>query len=175
LETAIEALGVSRSRPTLFLRGDLATGFAQRIADLARRAGVAERVKLLTPVHPAELVRSAAEYDIGLASEPGFSQNNNIAASNKIYTYLLAGLPVVASATPGQQRVAEGAPSVSLYQPGDASDLARVLDELLLSPEMLARARAQAWEAGQKRFNWDVGKAALLEAVAEGARGRCSK
>ena len=62
-------------------------------------------------------------------------------------------------------RPCEGA--VFLYEPLDALGLARALDSLLLDPNRLAEARNQAWQLGQRRYNWDIEKHKFLSVVTE--------
>lgn len=50
-------------------------------------------------IQPELLPEFASQYDVGLALEIGFSENNNIALSNKIFTYLLAGNAIILSET----------------------------------------------------------------------------
>src|SRR5947208_2493321 len=65
-------------------------------------------VKLLIHpiVPPGLMVQCCTGHDAGLAIEPGFSYNNGIAASNKLFTYLVAGLPVILTDTGGQRAIA---------------------------------------------------------------------
>jgi hypothetical protein len=60
------------------------------------------RSSLIRRRHRTRWIRLSAQADIGLALEPGTTPNNDIAISNKLYTYILAGNAVVASNTSGQ-------------------------------------------------------------------------
>lgn len=163
LETVIEAMGLSKSRPMLFLRGSPAMGYVETLSDLARRHGVIDCLHLLPTAPPGAMVRLASQYDLGIASEPGHTVNNRIALSNKLFTFLLAGVPVLASSTPAQVEIAaEMSGAVLLYPQNDAQALARHIDDLCQSLERLAHARKAAWQLGQTRFNWNVESAKFL-------------
>jgi hypothetical protein len=113
------------------------------------------------------MVRLAAVYDLGLSGEPGHTPNNRIALGNKLFTYLLAGLPIVASKIPAHLSFAADAGSaVRLYAVDDVDELTTALDELLGYRHALASARAAAFTLGQARYNWDVEKSTLLTRVA---------
>lgn len=166
LETVIEAIGLSRSRPALFLRGNPSPGYQEQLTALAGQHGIADRLHFLPPAPPGEMTRLAAEHDIGIASEPGHSPNNMLALSNKLFTYMLAGIPTIASATTAQSEIAADMPdAVLVYPQQDANALAARMDELLLSPNALANARQTAGQLGQGRFNWDTEQTTFLKAV----------
>lgn len=168
LETAIRAAGLARAMPHLYFRGHPAAGYLEAIAALARESGCADRVHILDPIVPDELPRDAARFDAGLASEEQPVRNGNIALSNKLFTYLLGGIPVLATDTPAQARLAAevGEPAMRLYRGGDPRQLAQCVDALFSTPGELARARAEAWRLGQERYNWEVESLRLLDLVA---------
>lgn len=172
LETVVEAIGQSRSRPALFLRGNPAPGYQQQLMKLAEKCGVSDRLRFLPPAPPSEMVRLAAEFDVGIASEPGHSVNNRLALSNKMFTYMLAGIPALASDTTAQSDMAlEMSGTVSVYPQKHVQELARKMDDLLLSPNALANARHTAWHLGQQKFNWDIEQTCFLKLV-ESVAGR---
>lgn len=166
LETVVEAISFSKTRPTLFLRGNPAPGYLDEITALAEKCGVADRLRFLPPASPIEMTRLAAEYDVGIASEPGHSVNNRLALSNKLFTFLLAGVPTLASATPAQAQLAGDASGAVFMYPQQASEkLSEQIDCLLGSPENLAAARLSAWQLGQHSYNWDSEQRVFLRLV----------
>jgi glycosyltransferase involved in cell wall biosynthesis len=171
LDCAVSAIGYSRSRPHLFLRGTPAAGIVDSLYRLARQANVADHVHVLPPALPTDMERLAAAYDVGFSGEPGFCRNNELALGNKVFSYLLAGLPVIASAIPAHVDIARELKSaMRLYAIQNAHALAEAYDELLLDPDKLASARSAAYAAAARRFNWDVEKAVLCEQVARALR-----
>ena len=166
LECAVQAIGRARVRPHLYLRGSPASGFLDRLQTIAAAAGAAGRLHILSPAAPSEMERLAASYDVGFSGEPGHTRNNRTALGNKLFTYLLAGLPVVMSDIPAHRAFApEAGEAARLYTTDDADSLAAALDLVLGDPALLAAARAAAFRLGQTRFNWDIEKAKLLDLV----------
>lgn len=169
LECAVNAIALSHVRPHLYLRGNPAIGYCERLRAAANRAGVLDRVHILPPEPPSTMVRLAVTYDLGLAGEIGETPNRKIALTNKLFTYLLAGVPVLLSAIPAHQNIAtELGIAASLYAIDDAESLADAIDFYLTSPARLAAARHAAFALGQRRFNWDRESATFLQ-LAEGA------
>lgn len=166
LETAVEAIARARSRPHLYLRGTPAAGYEAHLRSLAARVNVADRLHFLDPAPPDQLERLGASYDLGYSGEPGFSENNLRALGNKLFSYLLGGVPSLATDIPAHRQLApEFGEAMTLFPIGDAATLATAMDQLLLEPQRLANARSHAWHLGQTRFNWDVEKTRLNNIV----------
>lgn len=166
LEAAIQAVALSRSKPALFVRGHGSDDYLAQLSGIASKLGVADRLHFLPPARPSDMVNLAAEHDIGLASETGFSLNNELALSNKVFTYLLAGLPVLISDTQAQTRLSEEASgAVARFHKGDPESLGQAIDALLEHPETLAAARVEAWTCSRQRFNWDFEQQKWLSAI----------
>jgi glycosyltransferase involved in cell wall biosynthesis len=174
LEDAVKAIGLlNRSDVQLHLRGQWQGGYEMVLRRLAAESGVAQNLIIShEPAQPDEMVRLAANYDIGLAVEPPVSVNNDILLSNKIFTYVLGGTAVVATRTTGQSRLAKdlGA-AASWCEPGNPDSLAAALRPWLERRDALIRARETSWQIGETRFNWDLEKSKLLK-VLENTRRR---
>ena len=173
LECAVRAIGLARTRPHLYLRGTPAAGFAAHLQKLAAEAGADDRLHLLPPAAPDEMERLAAAYDLGLAAETACSRNRLICLTNKLFSFVLAGVPPLMSDTPGQRAFAAEAGLTDLvYAMDDAQQLAALIDRLLGDGEALAGARLKVWRLGRERYNWDLEKATLYDLVARaGLRG----
>jgi glycosyltransferase involved in cell wall biosynthesis len=166
LECAVRAVGLSRARPHLYLRGMPVARFVDRLREIAGASYAADRLHVLPPDEPDRMEHLAAAYDVGLSCEPGGTTNNRIALGNKLFSYLLGGVPVIMSDIPAHRRfAAEAGGSTFLYHVDDAEILASVLDRLLRDPERLAAARAEAFKLGRDRFNWERERGALLATV----------
>jgi glycosyltransferase involved in cell wall biosynthesis len=167
LECAVLAIGRARTRPHLYLRGTPAAGFLDRLRAIAVEAGSANQLHILPPALPSEMERLAACYDLGLSGEPGDTPNNRIALGNKLFSYILAGVPVIMSGVPAHRAfVSQMGDAGRLYCANDADSLGRTLDAILSDAAVLAGARAASFRLGQARFNWDIEKSILLELVA---------
>ncbi|MSP74802.1 MAG: glycosyltransferase [Rhodospirillaceae bacterium] len=166
LQPFLQAMARTRSRVTLDIRGGNQWGGGDRLMAVARDLGVADRVSILPKASPDEMVTLAATYDVGLSLETAATENHQICLGNKIFTYLLAGVPVMLSDTRAQRELAPalgaGGMLVSLSDP---ETIAAALDGLGETPSRLAEAKRTAWRLGRERYNWDVEKDFLLKAV----------
>lgn len=169
IETAVEAIARAATAPHLYLRGMPATGYEDVLGALARRHDVGDRLHFLALEAPGEMERLGAQYDLGFSGESGFSRNNACALGNKLFSYLLGGVPIIASDVPAHRGIApELGEAMSLFRNGNAAALAAVIDQRLSDPARLAAARTHAWSLAQQRYCWDVEQRVFLDAV-EGA------
>ncbi len=100
LQAFLQAMAQAKTPIELDIRGGDRAGRGETLLALARELGIADRVRLLPVGAPQEMVRLAAAYDLGLSLETDVSESRRLCLTNKIFTYLLAGVPVVLSDTP---------------------------------------------------------------------------
>lgn len=167
LQPFLQAMSLAKTYVTLDVRGGNRWGHGDSLLALARDLGIADRVNLLPMASPDDMVRLAASYDLGLSLETDVTENRRLCLTNKIFTYLLAGVPTMMSDTPAQRALSAdlGAAAV-LVSLADPEGMARALDALAGSPDILEQAKATATRLGLARYNWGVEKNALIRAVA---------
>jgi glycosyltransferase involved in cell wall biosynthesis len=171
IECAVKAIARSAACPHLYLRGAMANGFGPVLRALSLSEGVADRVHILPSAPPRDMEKLAAAYDVGLSGEAGLTPNNRIALGNKLFSYLLAGLPILLSGSPAHRSFAtELGEAAQLFPIDDPVALAGAMDAWLLDPRALARARQAAWTLGQRQFNWEIESEKLVRIVASSLR-----
>ncbi|MDN3584423.1 hypothetical protein QWZ17_26345 [Mucilaginibacter flavus] len=127
-------------------------------------AGYRERLCLLMPeqhllfFHPLvkekELAARIADFDIGLALELPAPPSRNYTITNKFFQYIEAGLPVIATATAGQQEIFEEfTPGFLLPLVPLPSDI-RNLDSWLNDQQALRKAQRETQKASLF-YNWE--------------------
>ena len=136
----------------------------------ALQADVAPKLTLVVhePVPPDEMVPLARGYDAGLSCEEPAVLNRRLCLTNKIFTYLAAGVPVVLSRTPAQAALApELGDAAVTYDTGDAGGLAKHLERWAV-PERRRVSRIAARAAAERRWHWEhpLDRGALLAQVA---------
>src|SRR5258708_3538334 len=123
---------------------------------LATRESVNDRVKILPPVPYEELLEWTTSADIGLiVYSPGQSSNVKMCLPNKLFEYLMAGLPVLASPLDAVADV------ISTYEVGrivsslKPEDIGAAINEMLADRGALASMRRNALEAAQHNLCWE--------------------
>lgn len=170
LELALAAIGLSRSRPLLVLRGICSEAYRRDLEHWARARGVQDRLQLLPHAAPDQMEALAADHDLGFVGETGHTLNRRIALTNKLFTYALAGVPALISDIPAHRAyAAEAGGAVRLFRNGDPASLAALLDAFLLEGgAALAAARGAAHLLGQRELHWERERAVLTTCVARG-------
>ena len=129
---------------------------------LAAELGIAERVRLHGAVAPDQVPQVLHRLDIAVAPYPA---GDHYFSPLKVYEYLAAGLPVVASAIGTiPEMLGDGELGV-LVPAGDVAALAGALDALAADPERRARLGRAAREAAVARHDWRSRCRDLLDQV----------
>jgi hypothetical protein len=112
------------------------------------------------------MARLAASADMGLSVELPRPLNHDICLPNKIFVYLMGGIPQVLSNTSAMTAIArEFGEAGIVCDMGRTDETASRLDSFFREPGAAGRARAQAWKLSQGRFCWDVEKEILVDCV----------
>ncbi|PPC79767.1 MAG: hypothetical protein CTY31_02300 [Hyphomicrobium sp.] len=166
LQCAIRAISRAATQPHLYLRGAVSGSIRKNFEAIARECNVLNRLHFLPPEPPNMMEQLASLYDVGLCGEIGATENRKIALTNKQFTYLLAGIPVLMSDITAHRDFRKDAiDAVALFAVNDADSLAQTIDHVLGDLDRLAFMRASAWRYGQMKFNWDTEQGILLDQV----------
>lgn len=166
IEEAIKAVSLVGENVELHLRGQINPEYSSVLDGLAQSFGVGSHLVIHSPVDHDELFRTMTQFDVGLALENPKHENYSLTVTNKIFTYMLSGLAVAATDTPGQREAMNQAPGAGfLYQAGDAQELATALKRWLFNSDELRVAQQAAWDAARAKFCWDVEQKKLFAAM----------
>jgi glycosyltransferase involved in cell wall biosynthesis len=143
----------------LVFLGDPEPGYGERLSAEILRRGVADRITSLPSVALDELLAQTAEADVGVTLLQDTCENHRLALPNKLFEYIAAGVPVVASALPETQRLIETHGVGWCSPPEDPDALAQVIAQALREgrdPALMERLRDTAqelcWEREQHRL-----------------------
>jgi hypothetical protein len=161
---AILAIARNMQRPMRFdFRGHCRPEYQQQLQQLV--AGTLIELRILPPENPDRMVALAAGYTAGLALEQSRPLNRDLCLTNKAFTYLLAGTPVIFSPTSAQVQLAgELGAAAMVLDLADSSTSPAVLSEWLDSERPGVAAKA-AWKLGQEKCNWDSESQVFLSTV----------
>ncbi|HYV25929.1 MAG TPA: glycosyltransferase family 4 protein [Candidatus Eisenbacteria bacterium] len=165
LMTLAEAFAVLRRNDAglrLLLVGDgpERDTFVNRVAEL----GVSEAVRLTGTVDPEEIPGLLASMDVAVAPYPRLPQF--YFSPIKVYEYMAAGLPVIASRIGQLEELIEHGVTGWLVPPGDAPALAAALKDVRYAPvSVRERVGAAARSQVLKHHTWDAAARRIIGLV----------
>jgi glycosyltransferase involved in cell wall biosynthesis len=169
LQDVIRALRILESKDIEFhIYGFLPENSAILFEELIVQLGFQIPPKIIyhKPVSPDELLLEASLYDIGLAIEPGFCKNNEIALSNKLFTYLAGGNAIIFSNTPGQNHFYSMHTEVGfIYNVNDIRSLAALIDKYFEDRSLLELHKKNSKSLYLSEFNWEIEQQTFLKVV----------
>ncbi len=150
----VEALALMRRRnpqTRLLLVGD-GPEHGRLVADLSER-GLLQAVHFTGAVAPSQVPGLLASMDAAVAPYPKLS--HFYFSPLKVYEYMAAGLPVVASRVGQLEKLIEPEVNGLLVPPGDAPALAEALGQLQSDPELRLRIGQAARAKVLRDHTWD--------------------
>ena len=168
LELIMEALRyIAPGQYELHLLGEPKLDYVRQLHGLASLNNIPwSNLHLHKPVGPEELTKLCTSFDVGLASEPGFCLNNDIALSNKLFTYIQAGLAVLLSDTTAQRSFFDQHPTIGkCYQKDDAVHLAQAIQYYVDHEQVLADTKNSNYQMGQRALNWEMESQTLMQSI----------
>jgi hypothetical protein len=118
------------------------------------------------PLLPDDIVNFASQFDIGIAAECNFPFNRDICLTNKIFTYLQAGLAIIASDTTAQKNFLDENRSIgSIYEKNNIQVLLNILSGYSLNRKMLFNACESSLNLGRNNLNWENESVKFLSLV----------
>lgn len=148
-----------------FLGFNLGT-YQAAIRQEVARLGLQARVFMLDALPAEQLLEATASADVGMILLAGHNKNDRFAMPNKLFEYMMAGLPFVASDWPEIGRVARATGAgVTVTAPTPAA-LAAAVHDILQAPARAAAMRAAGLAAARAEYNWERQAQRLLELYA---------
>ena len=161
-----EALRALPSVPQLRLRlvGPDNDGYAAHIRSEAEALGVADRLEILPPVRPVDVPAALAGARMGLALIQPSVLSYRLSLPNKLFEYVAAGVPVLASDLPVLGRTVQEEGIGEVVPPGDVPAIAAAMRRLA-EPARNAEARERV-RSFAERSTWQRERLVLEDVYA---------
>lgn len=158
LERLIEAAALVEDAYFVFIGGGRLAGI---LRDLVRELNVSDRVFFIPTVALDELPSYTASADIGVQALENTCFNHFTTDSNKLFEYVLAGLPVVASSMPEIRKIVRRYGLGLLVEPGNTQQLANAIRELVEDEPRRREFKENAMQAAYE-LNWETQEGELV-------------
>jgi glycosyltransferase involved in cell wall biosynthesis len=154
------AAAAERSDLAIVMLGPSTNAYRGELERQAAAQGVGSRVRFLPAVAPRQIRRYAAGADVGVSTIQATYLSYRYALPNKLFDYLHAGLPVVASDFPEMRALIERHSVGATCDPTSPRSVADAIDRVAGDPELRANALAAA-----QHYTWAGEREKLLALV----------
>lgn len=143
-----------------------ASAHADLVSRESRRHGITDRVHAIPRVPSGEVVAYAASATVGVSPVPPTSLSYEYSLPNKLFQYMQAGLPVVASDFPQVREVVVASGAGITVDVRNVRALAEAIRVYVDDADRRTQDGARGREAVDDRYNWSTSAEALLEVYA---------
>jgi glycosyltransferase involved in cell wall biosynthesis len=156
LDLLIHAASFLEPTVVIVMMGQARNTTLDQLEDLIVSKGVADRVRIIPSVPYEELLTWTASADIGLTIfQPDYSRTIRFCLPNKLFEYLMAGLPVLSSQLDAIAEVIKTYDVGQLLPSIAPSDIGATINAMLADTSALSRMRSNALMAAKNEFNWE--------------------
>jgi glycosyltransferase involved in cell wall biosynthesis len=172
-------LGALAAAPALGLRGRVIGGHPSepdlgRLRQFAANLGLGERVEFTGMKAPGEVAGLLREADILVLPNRATSVSANYTSPLKLFEYLAAGRPIVASDLPALREILRDRENAWLVPPDDPAALAAALDALARDKALAIRLAKAAFESAGA-YSWDRRAERLEQTLARAVAAKPAK
>jgi glycosyltransferase involved in cell wall biosynthesis len=170
VDVLLEAIARVPEADALIVGGHEREPDFERVRTLARNLGIMDRVTFTGLVDPPRVRALLSRATMLALPNPASAISTRFTSPLKLFEYMAAGRPIVASDLPAFREVLVPGETAVLVPPGDPAALADGLRSVIADPALGARLAAAA-RAAVRDYTWDR-RAERLEVILSAASGR---
>ncbi len=163
VDVLLEAIARLPQARGLIVGGHSAEPDLARTKSVAERLGIGERVTFTGLVEPARVPQLLRQADVLVLPNPASAISTRYTSPLKLFEYMAAGRPIVASDLPSIREILRDGVNALLVSPGDPIALSSAIDNILKDPGLAARLARAALD-DVPNYSWQR-RAELLDAL----------
>jgi glycosyltransferase involved in cell wall biosynthesis len=144
--------------------------FEKDMIDRVSALGLGANVKFIPWVPYEEKERLSSQAAMGVITYLPYS-NNTSCLPNKLFDYMLVGLPVIASNFPLYREVVEPSHCGLIVDPARPEEIARAMEYLIEHPQEARQMGENGRRAVREQYNWEKESEKLLQIYATVLKG----
>ena len=129
--------------------------FKNNLKAIALKVNAEHRFSFFGPVPPSDVASYVSSVDLGVAPIQNACLSYYFCSPNKIFEYMLGGVPVVASNFPELSNLVEKWKIGYTFDPENPKDIARSIDQMFADPAEFAAMKHRTKEAAA-HHNWEI-------------------
>jgi glycosyltransferase involved in cell wall biosynthesis len=131
------------------------------LRELVKQEGLGDKVYFHEPVKYEGLLKYTSEATLGFSMSSNKTLNYSYCLPNKLFEYVQAGVPVVATELPEMGRVVRDGSIGETYAQGDPNSIAQVVNRILGNDGLLGEYRSNVAKYALSA-NWEIEQEKLL-------------
>ena len=159
IKQVVDAMALFQSDARLQLAGEFSESDCEHEVKQARGWSKVNQLGLLTRAQVGEVLSRSVAGLVTFLPEP----NHIDAQPNKMFEYMSAGVPVIASNFPLWREIIEGSECGICVDPLNPQEIARAIDYLVANPAEAERMGRNGQRAVRERYNWSIEEKRLLD------------
>lgn len=160
-EEAVQAMKYMEDAILLILgSGDV----IETLKRMAQEEGIKEKVMFKGRLPFGEMMQYTRNADIGLTLDKDTNINYRYSLPNKLFDYIQAGIPVLASRLPEVENIINQYKVGDFISTHDPKDIAAKMQEMLSNPDKIAEWKQNAIHAAQE-LCWEKEKHQLIKVI----------
>jgi glycosyltransferase involved in cell wall biosynthesis len=128
--------------------------FRQKFEEEISKLPQSERVHFIGSVNHNDLLNYTADADIGVVLIENISISYYYALPNKLFEYIMAGVPVLASDLPQMKKIVDEYNIGKYINPDNENELIEVLSEMISNNTLIETLKINCYKAA-KELNWE--------------------
>ena len=155
LHIILKAISFCKTPVHFYIQGNITETNSIRLNKMLQEFNIIEKVTILKPALPDEIVESLVDYDLGVAGELSTEENQLLTSSNKLFEYIAAGLAVVFPNLPGIAETIKEYKNGLLFEQGNSKELSMIIDDLNNNRLILEKLQSASKKAYKTDLNWE--------------------
>lgn len=140
--------------------GDIKKSLQQKIDSLSLH----DKIKIAGAVSSEVLIEYTASADLGVSPIQNICLSNYYSTPNKVWEYITAGIPFVASDFPEMRKLAVDENMGAVFNPENPKSIAGAINNLLENSEIYQIKKRNVLKLAKEKYNWEKESLKLLKA-----------
>ena len=129
--------------------------YFQQFKNAAEKSKSSSRIHFIGAVNNNELLGYTASADLGMALIENISLSYYYALPNKLFEYIMAGVPILCSNLPQMKMMVEKHKVGQVVDLDDKDNLVRTINNMMKSENLLEKYRDNS-KLAAKELNWEI-------------------
>jgi glycosyltransferase involved in cell wall biosynthesis len=124
---------------------------------------VGDKIFFHPSVPHSQIISYSQSADLGIVFYQNSSRNNYLCAPNKLFDFLMVGVPVLFNDLAGIREIADMAEIGKMVNPTDPQEIAQAANEILSDEDYYKQLQTNACALAKDGYNWETQELKLLE------------